>query len=211
MTISGSGQSSPHPGAKQQPTFFTTTPQLAVLQIQGILQFCIDENKASLNTSILETALAKQDFDTYFSFVLDQNNGLTFFCFDELKNYVLKILVPLFSTNKDTSELEGRSHLCEKLKNAAQGWPTQKEYLLQTGQLKRLRKLNFEVKFDDSKEKDLTQKLATLELGHNAVDDLLHPHSGFLVSYKNKAENKKPKNQPSDHNVHSKSRKPKSM
>jgi hypothetical protein len=110
MTISGTGQSSP------------ITPEMAVLQIQEILQSCIAENQNNLNIAGFDLYAAKQYFDLNFSDVLTQENGSHFFSFDGLREYVLMILIPYFSV-ADMSEIVGSIQMCEKLKKAAHSWP----------------------------------------------------------------------------------------
>lgn len=117
---SGSGRSSPKTFEKEESYYPLVTVEMAVLQIQGILQFCIDENKVLLNSTIMYLMLEKQDFNEKFSSLLEFNkDGM--FTVGTIKNYVLKTLLPNIS-KLDGDAFVGKTQLCSKLLHAVKSW-----------------------------------------------------------------------------------------
>ncbi|MCS5711940.1 hypothetical protein [Candidatus Berkiella aquae] len=127
MSISGSAPPTPDPSRKAEGFL---TPEMAILQIRLILELCIKENAHKLPQKLL-TLLA--EYNSNFPIV---NMKLKFmegeeraFNFDELKEYILLVLIPQLSADqKLILRLDGGLNLIKKLTATANAWPSQDNY-----------------------------------------------------------------------------------
>lgn len=120
--ISGSGYATPKSSENEETYHSEFTVEMAVLQIQGILQLCIDENKDIISNGILGVLCEKQDFDEKFASLLEFNRD-DLFTLNTLKDYVLNDIIPRISELNENTFF-GKMQLCSKLTHAAQAWPT---------------------------------------------------------------------------------------
>lgn len=121
--MSGSTDSSPH--IRRKGWELIITPEMAIAQIQSILDVCIKENASNLAINLIE---AKTYFELNFPTV--DGKAEAYFMFDELKEYVLEVLITQVR-KEGIANLKHGSLLPVKLKEAADSWPTQKQYLTQ--------------------------------------------------------------------------------
>ncbi len=115
------------------------TPERAVMQIQEVLEFALERIELIQELFEFASVEEEQSYYSYFQEVVD-NFKLNFhlkegrlrclsFNVDELKEHVLKILVPAFKVYEASVNMRFKdTTVNEKLSNIAHSWPSQAQF-----------------------------------------------------------------------------------